>query len=192
MSYKYKTYISLVSAVLMLSGLSSQLYAESGHRQVQSVSYSYDHWPKRWSSAIHQQQDSRFPNRQKSNIPAQQKEKSISEHDLFYLPSTDRRYGFSYPRNQANERLSGHRYLRDVRMTSRESAYAYRRMQPMYFSGHFGPVYGGFGMNAGTVGLDPVIGMPGNGIPFMSSTPYGYPAPGFQRGGYWTTPHYGW
>ncbi len=189
---KLKFTISIVSGLLLLTGLPMQLYAEPGQRQFQGVSYSYDHWPKRWSSAIHQQQDARFPTRQKSDIPRQHKEHSISARDLFYVPSTDNRYGFAYPGSQVDERLSRNRYLRAIRTSPRESAYAYHPIQPMYFSGQFGPVYGGFGMNSGAVGFDPVMGMPGNGMPFMPGAPYRYPAVGFQGGGYMGTPNPNW
>lgn len=189
---KPKIVISIVSGLFLLSGLAMPLYAEPGQRQMQAVSYSYDHWPKRWSSAIHQQQDARFPTRQKSEIPKQHKEQSISARDLFYVPSTDNRYGVAYPGSQFDERLSRNRYLRAIRTSPRESAYAYHPIQPMYFSGQFGPVYGGIGMNSAMVGFDPVMGMPGNGMLNMPAAPYGYPAPGFQAGGYWRTPHPNW
>jgi len=189
---KHKIYISIVSGLLLLTGISMQLYAEPGQRHVQGVSYSYDHWPHRWSSAIHQQQDARFPNRQQSKQSAQRMEESISERDLFYLPSSDRRYGFASRGSHADGRLPRNRYLREMRRSPRESAYAYHPMQPMYFSGHFGSVYGGVGMNSAVGGFDPVMGMPGNGMPFMPAAPYGYPALGFQGGGYFGTPYPNW
>jgi len=185
--HKLKTTIFAASTALLLSSLSSQLVAEPALRQVQGVSYSDDHWPKRWSSAIHQQQDARFPDRQKTKLTVQHREESISARDLFYLPSTGNPYGFNYSRGQVDERLRRNRYLRDAHRASREAAYAYQRMQPMQFSGRFGPVYGGFNMNSGLVGMDPVVAMPGSGMPFP---PYGYPPSGFQGGGYWGPSHW--
>ncbi len=190
-------YFSALTASLLSIGLSSQTYAESMNRQVQGVTYSYDHWPKRWSSAIHQQKDARFPTRQKQQVPSRKMEESVFEHDLFYLPTPRGRYGFDAHYDQQTRRRSQNRYMRELRRLPRESAYAYYPMQPMYRPAGYGHIYGGFGVNTGPIGLDPVMGSPGNGIPVMPGTPYGFPAPGFigsgyQMPGYWGTPYSRW
>jgi len=186
-------YFSVLTSALLLNGLSAQLHAESMQRNAQGVSYSYDHWPKRWSSAIHQQKDTRFPTRQKPHVPAQMKEESVSEQDLFYLPYTARSHGFDSRQHRRDGRLSRNRYMRDVRRTMpRDSAYAYYEMQPIYPQAGFGHGYGGFGMNPGPIGIDPVMGSPGNGIPVMPGSPYGFPAPGFYGMNSWGSPYSRW
>ncbi len=189
-------FLSLITSALLLNGLASNVQAESTakytQRNMQGISYSHDHWPKRWSSAIHQQKDARFPTRQKQQRPAHSKEESVFESDLFYLPYNSRPRGFENRQNYHDGRLSRNRYMREKRRMSRESAYAYYGQQPMYPQGGFGHVYGGFGMNSGPVGIDPVMGSPGNGIPVMPGTPYGFPAPGFYGMDYWRSPYARW
>ena len=159
------------------------------------VSYSPDYWPQRWSSAIHQQQNGRFPTREKPNAPPPKDYESVSEQDLFYMPSERRAYADDYRRDRFEDRRARHRYLREARRMSRDAAYAYHEMYPMYpapYMGGFGGGYWGFPYGTAPLGIDPVLGSPGIGIPIMPGTPFGYPYAGYPGFGFWNPPFGAW
>lgn len=158
----------------MLSGATSQVSADS---QSGGLSYSPDHWPNRWSSAIRQKQNGKFPTRKKQqqsmDLRQSEKGQSVSEQDLFYSPDSAHRFNREYSHDQFDDRAARYRHIRDVRRLSREAAFAYNDMANMT-----GP-YGGYGQYYGGgsygIGIDPVLGHPGIGIPIMPGTPLGYP-----------------
>lgn len=82
--------IAILLSVLWLGCLSVAVYADSARG---GVSYSPEHWPQRWSSAIRQQQDGRFPTREKPQTPPPKQYESVSEQDLFYMPTERQEIG---------------------------------------------------------------------------------------------------
>ena len=178
---------ALITTVL-LCGLSAQVCAES---RTGNVTYSPEHWPDRWSSAIRQQQNSgRYPTRKKPEAPRPKERETVSEDDLFYLPSARRTRDFDHRADRFDDHMSRQRYYRDAQRMSRESAYAYHDVYPAYpYAGFGGGAYGGFGgfpYGTAPMGIDPVLGHPGMGIPIMPGVPYGYPYAGYPGawGGY--------
>jgi len=154
-----------------------------------AVTYSPENWPNRWSSAIRQQQDGgRYPTRQKPTKPILREDKteSVSEDDLFYLPTGRHGHKFDRRLERFDDHLSRQRYYRDAQRMSRDAAYAYHDFYPAYpYAGFAGP-YNGFPYGTAPMGIDPVLGSPGIGIPIMPGTPFGYPFVGYPGvwGGY--------
>jgi len=185
--------IAILLSVLWLGCLSVAVYADSARG---GVSYSPEHWPQRWSSAIRQQQDGRFPTREKPQTPPPKQYESVSEQDLFYMPTERQGYGYEHRQDRFEDRQSRHRYLREAHRLSRDAAYAYHDMYPMYGNmGGFGggyAGYGGFPYGTAPLGIDPVLGSPGIGIPIMPGTPYGFPYGGYPGVGFWNPPFGAW
>ena len=181
--YEQTKRIATALAGLVLCGLSVQAYADS---QGSGVTYSPEHWPNRWSSAIRQQQDNRFPTRQKPQAPQANERESVSEQDLFYVPSSRNRYDFDRHQDRFDERMSRQRYFREAQRMSRDAAYAYHDVYPAYPYAGFPGGWNGFPYGTAPLGIDPVLGHPGIGIPIMPGTPFGYPYAGFPGvwGGY--------
>lgn len=178
--------VTLKSVTVMLSTfiMAGSVNADS---QFGGLSYSPDHWPNRWSSAIRQKQNGQFPTRQKprpsSNRAAREYNESVSEQDLFYSPDKGNRYTRDYNMDQFDDRAKRyHRHMHDARRLSREAAFAYNDLANMN-----GP-YGGYGAYFGGasygIGIDPVLGHPGVGIPIMPGVPLGYPIGGYPFGAY--------
>jgi len=158
-----------VLGMLLLAGVSWQASADS---RSTGLSYSPDHWPTRWSSAIRQKQNGQFPTRQKQPQSVTRRTNadsdSVSERDLFYQPDRGRRYSRDYE-SDLDTHAARHRYLRDARRFSRDAAFAYNDMANML------PPYGGYASYGYGIGMDPVLGHPGIGIPFLPGIPLGYP-----------------
>jgi hypothetical protein len=174
------TFKAMILAMLVFS-MALPSFAES---RPGGLSYSPDHWPNRWSTAIRQKQDGKFPSRPKQRYsgekPARNYSDAVSEDDLFHSPS-DKHYGRD-KFGQFEGHGMRHRYLRDAQRFSRDAAVAYNDMANMT-----GP-YGGYSPGAGVsplgIGIDPVLGHPGVGIPIMPGTPLGYPIGGYPFGAY--------
>lgn len=157
---------------LLIAGLfcvmSSSCFADNRDR---GISYSPDHWPSRWSSAIRQQQSGGYPTRKIERTPPPELPSTgsltgVSEQDLFYSPERN-----SFRQNRTTRSDSPH-YLRENRSYTRESrkpAYAYYGMPPAVYS------YPGYANGLANIATDPVLGHPGVGIPIMPGIPYGYP-----------------
>ena len=176
--------------MVMWCGLSVPVNADSPR---DGVTYSPENWPNRWSSAIHQQQNGHFPTREKPQAPPPKQYESVSEQDLFYTPPASQTYGYDHYHDRFDDRQSRHRYLRDARRMSRDAAYAYHEMYPNYgYMGGFGGGYGGFPYGTAPLGIDPVLGSPGIGIPIMPGTPYGFPYGGYPGVGFWNPPFGAW
>ncbi len=182
----YKSFFNYVIAVLMLwvSGIISVYAQPPGN----GVTYSPEHWPNRWSSVIRQQQDARFPTRQKPKAPPKQPA-PVSERDLFYLPSTAQPSYVEQHHRDRDARGQQHRYLRGARPLSRDAAYAYHGMYPMYAPHHFMSGQNSFAYGTAPLGIDPVLGHPSMGVPMMPGVPYGYPYMGHPGFNSWY-PHY--
>lgn len=173
-----------------------QLVHADTHRR--GLTYSPDHWPNRWSTAIRQQQNGdRFPTREKQKFSRLKEQESVSEQDLFSSPSQSRRFDRD---DIFEERLSRHRQLRDASRRSREAAYAYHDMaNTAYPYPGYSPYAGGYPLGTAPLGIDPVLGHPGIGIPLIPGVPYGYPLGvypyGFYPGlgmGAWNPPFGAW
>lgn len=186
MRVQLKHIITITAAIGSL-GLSSQTYADSVSG---NVTYSPEHWPNRWSSAIRQQQDGRYPTRQKPEARRDIERETVSEQDLFYLPSSRRARDYDHRLDRFDDQLSRQRYYRDAQRMSREAAYAYHDVYPAY--PYAGGGWGGFPYGTAPLGIDPVLGHPGIGIPIMPGTPFGYPFVGYP--GVWGAypPFGGW
>lgn len=170
----------LTALTMVLScGLSMPAYADS---QSSGVTYSHENWPQRWSSAIRQQQDGRYPTREKPQAPQASERESVSEQDLFYVPSAQNPNDFGRRHERFDDRHSRQRYYRDAQRMSREAAYAYHDVYPVYPYAGFAAGWGGFPYGTAPLGIDPVLGHPGIGIPIMPGTPFGYPYAGFPGG----------
>ena len=188
-SHKQVKSIATGLILMLFCGLSVQANADSRNG---GVTYSPEHWPNRWSSAIRQQQDGRFPTREKPQAPPPTQRESVSEQDLFYLPSASQSYDFDHRQDRFDDRLSRQRYYRDARHLSREAAYAYYDRYPRYPYAGFGSAYSGFPYGTAPLGIDPVLGHPGMGIPIMPGTPFGYPYGGYPGFGSWNPPFGAW
>jgi len=164
-----------VTVLLLLSGF--QTYADPKENQ---INYSPDHWPSRWSSAIHKQQTGRFPKRDNNqNQPAELPE-AVSGQDLFYsysgesqlhsgekLNKYDRRY-LKQPA-KANE---AHRNV-PSRINNPYRLPHYQNRTPYMVNSHNGysPVY------------EPAFGPPGTGMPYAGMPYAGMPYGGMPYGG---------
>lgn len=186
------TVIYGATALLLLSGVNSGVNAQQPSR---GVSYSPDHWPARWSTAIRQQQNGNYPTRQDSQTPPPELPKEIngvSDQDLFYSPSMQqhgqRQNGhaqrYHAKRGQSFNQLPRFRQFRNSRydgMAGRyeragvnNAAFAYYGMPAMQY-GNYAGLNSGFPLGTAPIGIDPVLGHPGMGIPIMPGTPYGPP-----------------
>ena len=187
---KHRDYSLLTgSMTCLLVCLTFQVHADS---RTQDLSYSPDHWPNRWSSAIRQQQTGKFPSRQKDQgappeLPAEFSDE-VSEQDLFssqpvYSPSQGRRYSRGDRRGGVNHHFSRQRYSQSVRRNVRDAAFAYHSIVP---AAHYNGMQQPFMRNpyaAPMPVMDPVLGHPGIGIPMMPGVPIGY-LPGLMPYGY--------
>lgn len=194
--------LNTVMVLFLLSGLSSQLHADP---QSRGLSYSPDHWPNRWSSAIRQQQGGKYPTRQLKQTPPPalpEEGGDVSEQDLFYSPSMRGRYGQRRgDRDQRSSRfddqLPHYRQFRDARRESRRGAFAYYGMPALQHSNYM-RASSGFPYGTSPIGMDPVLGHPGMGIPIMPGTPFGSPFAGYPYSGYpggmgmWNPPFGAW
>lgn len=176
-----------VSALTLTCGVCSQAYTET---QTQGLSYSTDQWPKRWSSAIRQQQNGDYPTRQLRQTPPPdlpEEGSVVSEHDLFYSPHVrsfgERRRDRRQRHKRFDEEFSSFREFRDARREARKGAFAYHGMPALNYGSVAGP-YSSFPYGTAPLGIDPVLGHPGIGIPIMPGTPYGYPFIGYPFAGY--------
>lgn len=180
--------------LVMLAGLSIAASAQAGGR---GVSYSPDQWPTRWSSAIQQQQNGNYPTRQLNQSPPPElpaQASSVSEQDLFSIPSLRRgdeqsRQGWRH--RQPYGQMPHYRRFRDNQLANgygvgqgaSMAAFAYYGMPAMQY-GNFTNAYSGFPYGTAPMGIDPVLGHPGMGIPIMPGTPFGYPMMGLPIAGY--------
>lgn len=185
MNYSILKVLKPVIAVFMLTGVNSQSLAESQYR---GLSYSPDHWPKRWSSTIRQQQNGKYPTRQIKQMPPPElpeQGSGVSEQDLFYSPSIHDRYGQRRADRlqRFDDELSKFREFRDATREARRAAFAYHGMPALQY-GNYAGAYSGFPYGTAPLGIDPVLGHPGIGIPIMPGTPYGYPFVGYPYGGF--------
>lgn len=183
-----------IMAVLLITGVYQQVYAE---RHDRGLTYSPDHWPNRWSSAIRQQQNGgRFPTREKQKFSRHKEQESVSDKDLFSSSSQKRHFdrdGFFA------ERLSRHRQLRDASRHSRDAAFAYHDMANAAYPYPEHSPYAGYPLGTAPLGIDPVLGHPGIGIPLIPGVPYGYPLGVYPYGAYpglgigaWNPPFGAW
>jgi len=186
---RYKLYtLSISLTTCMLFGFTWPVSADS---RTHGLSYSSDHWPKRWSSAIRQQQGGKFPTRKIDKTPLAELPEGVSGQDLFYSPQQgqhynqlDRRNNFNRDyQNQRQDRRQQRRHERNRYVKMRDAAFAYHTL-------YRAPPYGGnispYGMNPYAVSMttmDPVLGHPGMGIPMMPAIPGGYPMGGYPMVG---------
>ena len=163
-------FISLLSGLLMWPA--TPLFAESTGSD---LSYSYEQWPSRWSSAIRQQQGGKYPVRQQDQVAPPELPEAISDQDLFSSPSQRKRYGRTEDHSRFDRRTPGYHFSRRSTVHPRDAAVAY---QPSFYNGS-AAMYGGeyFSQNHMGYGamIDPVLGHPGVGIPVMPGVPMGYP-----------------
>jgi len=156
---KYLTHV--VGIVLVLSGL----HANAGSRS-NEVNYSPDHWPSRWSSAIHQQKNGKFPKREQDQTQPDELPEAVSEQDLFYSYLNSGRMN-----PETNLKKYDRRYLQQpIRDTKRQTAYQpsqgyYNRLRSTPQNYGANPHYGGNPM------IDPVTGFPGGGLPVLPGMP---------------------
>lgn len=168
--HKYFILSKSILACLMV-GLSFHVHADS---RVRNLSYSPDHWPTRWSSAIRQQQSSKFPTRQKDQAAPPALPETVSEQDLFSSPPQGSRHDCCARRYGFNQRFSHQNYLHNARGNVRDAAYAYQiRFQVSPYSG-MGQLYMPTPYASSMMVMDPVLGHPGIGMPMMPGVPAGY------------------
>ena len=167
--------------VLLLMGFGGQVFAGPNSRQ---VSYSHDHWPTRWSTAIRQQQTAKFPTRDKVQVTLADLPEAVYEQDLFFSPSLANRVERGSGQYNYGKRNSAQHFSRNSDQYNRDAAFAYQR--------RFGPPpnnynYGGstymnpYGPSMPAMG--PMPGYPGVGFPVMPGVPGAYPLQVFPFGG---------
>ncbi len=147
--------------VLVVTGF----HTNAGSRS-NEVNYSPDHWPSRWSSAIHQQKTGKFPKREQDQTQPDELPDAVSEQDLFYSYLNRGRMD---PDN--NWKKYDRRYLQQpVRDSRRQTAYQsgqgnYNRLRSLPYNYGSNPYYGSNLM------IDPVTGFPGGGFPVLPGMP---------------------
>ncbi len=153
----------------LLTGVVGQAYADPNQ-----VSYSPDHWPSRWSSAIRQQQTARFPSREEVQAPPAELPETVFEQDLFYSPSTASKFersnrSYNYGRRASAQRFSRHsgRYIRDA-------AFAYQNRFATGPNNYTGSAYM-HPYGASVPVMEPMPTFPGMGLPMMPGIPGAYP-----------------
>jgi len=172
---KQQRYFSRTITLLLLLSM-NHIYADSKSNQ---VNYSPDHWPSRWSSAISQQQNGKFPNREQNQIQPAELPEAVSEQDLFYSSWSKATQMGTGDKITKSDR----RYLQQpVRNSQRQVAYHYQPSRTNYNRlkalpyGYHGPTYGVNPYYGSTPLFDPVLGHTGGGLPFMpGNSPYGSP-----------------
>lgn len=178
--------------LVSLAGLGMPMTATAGQN---GVSYSADHWPSRWGSAIRQKQNGHYPTRQlhqtpPPELPQSNESEALTGQNLFYSPDL---YGQAKGKQQHRYRAQqqfprfrryrdNHRAAREER-ESRKAAYAYHGMPALQY-GHYTNPYQ-FPLGTAPMGIDPVLGHPGIGIPILPGVPYGYPGLGLPFTGYY-------
>ena len=175
--------------IVLLVAFAGPVCAEPNSRQ---VTYSPDHWPSRWSSAIHQQQNARFPTRVEEKVTLEELPETVLEQDLFSSPSLDARYDQGHrPQNYGQRQLKS-RFSRNSGQQMRDAAFAYQsgygRAPANYAGSAYRPAFGGpaYGYPYATpmpaMGLLP--GFPGSGYPGVGYPGVGYPGVGFPGTGF--------
>ena len=175
--------------IILLVAFAGKVYAEPNSRQ---VTYSPDHWPSRWSSAIHQQQNARFPTRVEEKVTLEELPETVLEQDLFSSPSLDGRNDQGNRPYNYGQRQLKHRFSRNSGQQMRDAAFAYQSgygaapanyARPAYRPAYSGPAYGyphtplmpAMGLLPGYPG----VGYPGAGFPGVGYPGVGYPGVGF-------------
>jgi len=154
---------STVLLFILLMAFGGQVCAQPNPSQ---VSYSPDHWPTRWSSAIRQQKTARFPTRVAEKVTLEELPEAVMDEDLFFSPSLNSRFERGNRQSNYGQRNLKHRFSRDSSQYSRDSAYAYQRR-----SGPASNNYGGSSYNYG--------GSPYN----YGGSPYNYGGSPYNYGG---------
>ncbi len=187
--------------IILLVAFAGPVCAEPNSRQ---VTYSPDHWPSRWSSAIHQQQNARFPTRVEEKVTLEELPETVLERDLFSSPSLDGRNDQGNRPHNYGQRQLKHRFSRNSGQSMRDAAFAYQSgygaapanyARPAYRPAYGGPAYGYPHANpmpalpgypgAGFPGVGyPGIGYPGIGYPGVGYPGVGYPGVGFPGAGF--------
>jgi len=185
--------------IILLVAFAGEVYAEPNSRQ---VTYSPDHWPSRWSSAIHQQRNARFPTRTEEKVTLEELPEIVLEQDLFSSPSLDARYDQGNRPYNYGQRQLKHRFSRNSGQYMRDAAFAYQSGYGAAPANYAGPAYRGpayvypqanpmpaMGLLPGYPGVRfpgvgyPGLGYPGAGFPIMPGVPGTYPMNMIPYGG---------
>jgi len=171
--------------IVLLVAVAGEVCAEPNSRQ---VTYSPDHWPSRWSSAIHQQQNARFPTRVEEKVTLEELPETVLEQDLFSSPSLGARHDSGQRPYNYGQRQLKHRFSRNSGQNMRDAAFAYQsgnRAAPANYGGPaYRPAYAyphatpmpAMGLLPGYPGVGyPGVGFPGAGFPIMPGLPGAYP-----------------
>lgn len=189
--------------IALLVGLVGQISAQS---KSENISYSHEQWPTRWSSAIQQQQTSKFPNRQVVETALAELPESVSDQDLFYSPPAGRQYSVGRGRNNNYKRgYTAQQFSRNQGQYIRDAAFAY---QSAGRGNNYGTPNYMRPYNASMPVMDPVLGHPSFPLPMMAAPgvypmgmmpfsvmpfgamPFGIMPFGFPTGAnYWTSPY---
>lgn len=165
--------------IVLLAGFVGQVNADPDSRQ---VSYSPDHWPSRWSSAIRQQQTARFPTREEVQTPPAELPEAVFEQDLFYSPSTAGRYEGRDRRYSYGKRAAAPRFSRHSGRHIRDAAFAYQNRFGVAANNYAGSVHMK-PLGPSVPMMDPMPVYPGIGFPVMPGLPGAYPANVLPFGG---------
>jgi len=177
--------------IILLVAFAGPVCAEPNSRQ---VTYSPDHWPSRWSSAIHQQQNARFPTRVEEKVALEELPETVLEQDLFSSPSLDGRNDQGNRPHNYGQRQLKHRFSRNSGQSMRDAAFAYQSgygvapanyARPAYRQAYGGPAYGYPHANPiPALPGYPGAGFPGVGYPGIGYSGIGYPGAGFPGVGF--------
>lgn len=165
-----------------------------------TVTYSPEQWPKRWSSAIrHEQNSNNYPERDESQSINEQGGEVFSDQDLFYNSPEERHLQRRHKRRRGWERQSrfadhSSQYRNRARSSGMRrypnsymrapyayGAYPYAYGSPGYmgYPGYLSP-YTGYGLYGPSPLLAPGLGL---GYPGLLGSPLGYPYPGLPGAG---------
>jgi len=168
---------------LMMIALTTISVPVAAASKSDQVSYSPEHWPTRWSSAIHQQQSAKFPTRNNTQLPPGELPTAVSEQDLFYSPNESRQYRNSNRPYQYNKQYSGQRFSRDQGQYMRDAAYAYQRRLRAMPTG-YNTINSMPGSYTGSMPvMDPVLGHPSFAVPIYPGQQNMYPMGGLPSSG---------
>lgn len=171
--------------IILLVAFAGKVYADPNSRH---VTYSPDHWPSRWSSAIHQQQNARFPTRVEEKVTLEELPETVVEQDLFFSPSVDARDDQGHRSHNYGQRQLKARFSRNSGQQIRDAAFAYQSGYGRAPANYAGPAYRPANVNPyatpmpamgplpGLPGVGyPGVGYPGVGFPMMPGAPGAYP-----------------
>ncbi len=174
-------YLQLTTALLLMVSISSTSTVLAGASE-SKVSYSTDHWPNRWSSAIHQK-SGKYPSRERDPVDAPDLPKEVSEHDLFYTLAAPRQ---AQPMRGSFNSGAAYAYGNPYRATQLQNI-SQQVQHPMLGYPGYQPNFSPYpvsnsmpGMYGAPFGAYPMIGTPFSPLGSLPMGGFPFAVPGFM------------